>query len=91
MEMEKLLMFCIYDCKMELYLSPFTSINAAVAARIFETAVVTKGHDFNTHPDDYSLWQIGEFDQQTAGVETTAARNIVQAHHIINRLKNEEI
>jgi len=89
--MEKLQMFCIYDCKMELYLSPFTAINAAVAARQFETAVVTEGHDFNNHPDDYSLWQIGLFDQQTAGVETTASRNVVQAHHIINKYKNEEV
>lgn len=89
MAMEKLQMFCIYDCKMELYLSPFTAINAAVAAREFETAVMTPNHNFNQHPDDYSLWEIGEFDQQSAAVGSAVLRNVVQAHHIMARNLNQ--
>jgi len=91
MEMEKLQLFAVLDNKMELYLAPITARNIAVAVRIFETAVLSQGHDFNTHPDDYSLWLIGEFDQSSGEVKSLPAKTVVQGHQIINKHKNEEI
>ncbi len=90
MEMEKLQLFAVLDCKMELYLQPITARNIAVAVRIFETAVLTPGHDFNQHADDYSLWLIGEFDQVSAELKGQAAKVVVQGNHIMNKYKNEE-
>ncbi len=86
--MQRLDLFCVYDCKMELYLSPFTAMNTAVAVRVFATAVLQEGHDFNSHADDYSMWQIGEFDQETGGVKAIALKNVVQGHHILNKQRN---
>lgn len=91
MEMEKLQLFAVLDAKMELYLAPITARNAAVAARIFETAVLQEGHDFNVHADDYSLWLVGEFDPGTGEVSALGLKSIVQGHHIINKHANQEV
>ncbi len=90
MEMEKLQLFAVLDCKMELYLQPITARNIGVAVRIFETAVLTPGHDFNQHADDYSLWLIGEFDQVTGELVATPVKVVVQASSIRNKYNNEE-
>jgi len=91
MEMEKLQLFAVLDCKMELYLSPITARNTAVAVRIFETAVLTDGHDFNTHADDYSLWAIGSFDPGSGQLEPSPSKLVMQAHQIRNKFQNEGI
>ena len=83
-------LFCVLDSKMEMYIAPYSALNRAVAIRIFETAVRQEGHDFNIHADDYSLWLVGEFDPGTAQVTALPLENMVNAHHIINKMRNEQ-
>lgn len=88
--MQDLLLFCIYDSKAEMYLPPWSAMNRAVAHRIFETAVLQEGHDFNVHADDYSLWEVGSFNPEKAELKPHTLTNIVNAHHILNRFNNKE-
>lgn len=83
--------FAILDEKAEMHLPTFTARNRAVAHRMFETAVLQDGHDFNKHPEDYSLWETGTFNQDT-GVNTDISphSNVVNAHHIIMKLRNSQ-
>lgn len=61
--------FTVYDSKAEAYMRPFVQTSAGVALRDFETAINTKGSPFNLYPGDYTLFEIGTFDEQTADIE----------------------
>lgn len=61
----KISMFAIYDDKAEAFIQPFFSPNQAVAKRQFSTAINTVDHAFNANAADYTLFELGEFDQST--------------------------
>lgn len=60
----KKLIFSIYDVKGKFYSTPFYVINKPTAVRTFTDAV----HDEQTlickHPEDYSLYYLGEFEDE---------------------------
>lgn len=66
--MEKLI-FCVYDSAAECYMDPFVAPTVHFAIRGFREAVNKKGHQFNTFPEDYTLFQIGSYNAE-AGVIT---------------------
>lgn len=59
--------YTVFDSKAELFLPPFYEQSAGTAIRSFETAVNTPDHQFNKYPSDYTLFELGEYDQHTAG------------------------
>lgn len=61
--MEKLA-FCVYDSAAGLYLEPFFAPSIEFAIRGFRQAVNREDHQFNSFPEDYTLFHIGEFDQK---------------------------
>jgi len=61
-------MFTIHDSKANAYLQPWFLTQAAMAQRAFMDCVNDKEHNFGRHPEDYTLFNIGEFDDQTAEV-----------------------
>lgn len=60
------LKFTIYDTKAEAYLPPFILPTRAMAIRIFTDCCNDDGHAFGKHPHDYTLFQCGTFDDNTA-------------------------
>jgi len=58
--------YTIHDNKAAAYLTPFFLHNKNMAIRSFSDATNSPEHAFNKHPEDYSLWEIGEFDDITA-------------------------
>lgn len=58
--------FSIHDSKAEAYLAPFFEATAGTAVRRFETAINDETSPFNKYPGDYTLFEIGEWDEQTA-------------------------
>lgn len=88
--MEKQLLFCVYDSKVEGYLPPFTAMNRAVAIRMFTTAVLQEGSDFNNHADDYSLFEIGHYEPSSGELVSIQPKSVVAAHHIMNKHKNQQ-
>lgn len=62
--MTRLTIFTIFDSKAQAYLQPFFSANAETAQREFTTAVNGEGQ-FNKFAEDYSMFQLGTFDQES--------------------------
>lgn len=62
-------MFTIYDQKAEAYLPPFFMPTAGMATRTFADCVNQEDHRFNAHPSDYTLFEIGTFDDSTGTIE----------------------
>lgn len=61
--------FTIYDSKAEAFISPFYERSTGLAIRAFEDACNTPEHQFNKYPEDYTLFELGEFNELTAGFE----------------------
>jgi len=58
--------FTVYDAKAEAYLPPFILPKISMAKRTFSDCVNSNDHQFGAHPEDYTLFTIGTFDDETA-------------------------
>lgn len=65
--------FSIFDSKAEAFLPPFFSPTAAVALRNFEGAANDQDHAFHRHSADYTLFELGEFDDASGSITTHKA------------------
>jgi len=61
--------YSINDNKAQAYLPPFFLHNKNIAIRHFADCVKDKNHQFAKNPEDYSLWEIGEFDDNTGEIK----------------------
>ncbi len=55
--------FSVFDCKANAFLQPFFSPTTATALRSFERSVQDESSDFHRYAGDYSLFEIGEWNQ----------------------------
>lgn len=58
--------YTVYDQKAESFLPPFFVPTRGLAVRAFEDCVNSKDHQFGKHPQDYTLFYLGTFDQDNA-------------------------
>lgn len=58
--------FSVFDSAAQAYLPPFYSKTTGLALRSFETAANNAEHDFHNHAGDYTLFELGSFDESTA-------------------------
>lgn len=59
----KLVVFSVYDSKAEAFLQPFFSQSRGTGLRSFSDAAQDENHGFSRHAADYTLFELGEFDQ----------------------------
>ncbi len=64
-------MFSIFDSQAQAYLPPFFLPESAVAVRIFGDCVNSDDHQFGKHPGDYTLFELGSFDDSVCVVSCT--------------------
>lgn len=57
--------FSVRDVKAEAFLQPFFSPSVGSAMRAFSDAVNDKACPFNKHPEDYQLYELGEYDDRS--------------------------
>ncbi len=61
--------FSVYDSAAEAYLLPFTLPTKGLAIRGFGEAVNNPKHDFSKYAEQYTLFELGTFDDATATFE----------------------
>lgn len=59
------MLFTVFDSKAERFLEPFAANTVEEAIRQFRYLVNKPDHQFNLFPEDYTLFKIGEFDQES--------------------------
>lgn len=79
----KINQYAIYDNKLKAFGAPFFQANNAVALREFENAVKAHDSKFGQHPEDYSLFLIGEFDDHTGVVKPLDHTNLGMAAQFV--------
>lgn len=77
-----MLAFSIYDRKPKRYSLPFFQVTIEAASREFKNLVNDPQSSLNKNPEDYTLFQIGEFDE-TEGTLTSSTIAIVDASEVI--------
>lgn len=60
--------FTVYDSKTQAYLPPFFTRSTGEALRMFETAANNQDHQFCQYSSDYTLFEIGSYDDLTAQI-----------------------
>ena len=65
----KLQIFAVFDVKAEVYSSPSFLPNRGLALRSLSDIVADPSTGISQHPEDYSLYKLGEFDN-VSGVIT---------------------
>lgn len=57
--------FSIHDSKAGAYLPPFILPRVEMAQRTFGDCINSADHQFGAHPEDYTLFELGHFDDDT--------------------------
>lgn len=60
--------FSVYDSKAEAFNTPMFVPSKGQAIRAFSDQVNETGSELNKHPEDYTLFCIGEFDSDTGTI-----------------------
>ena len=60
--------YTIYDVKAEAYLTPFFLQNEAILKRTIMDTLSDDNHMFGKHPEDYIMYYVGEYDDQTGQI-----------------------
>lgn len=84
----KLKVFSVYDSKAEAFMQPFFVSTVGMAARMFEEACLDEKHNFHRHAGDYTLFEIGEFDDSTGRVDCLPTpRSLGMALEVVSRVQ----
>lgn len=77
--------YSIHDSKADAFLQPFFAANEKVALRYVETAVNTTDHEFRRHTEDYSLYHVGEFHEETGEIGSFTPRCVTLLIHLLDK------
>lgn len=80
-------LYSVYDSKVSDYSMPFYDIKDAGAIRKFADAVKDGSNPNNlwhNHPEDYSLWVVGEFETSNGEVIPVRPVNLINASAIMS-------
>lgn len=69
--------YSVHDVKAEAYLRPFFVPSHGLAIRSFENEVRNPDSPMHTNPEDYTLFQLGEFDDDTGSIKELPAPKCV--------------
>lgn len=79
--------YTIFDTKLEIFYSPFVMRTDEAAIRAFADIVNRGESDISNHPEDFTLFQIGDWDKETAKI------TMLEAMHSLTNgmyLKNKD-
>lgn len=60
----------LYDMKVRVFMRPFTVAHVSMAQEALASAVNDPEHPCSAHPEDYTLFHIGTFDDDTGRIDS---------------------
>lgn len=61
--------YSVYDSKAEAFKPPFVAVSRGVAVRMIRAAAMDEATELHKFGADFTLFEIGEFDERTGRVE----------------------
>lgn len=83
--------FTIRDSAAEAYMRPFFAQSPGAAIRSFSDLVNDPEHPIGQHPEDYTLFQIGEFEELSGVLEVYEPRSLGNGIQYVKREHGEQI
>ena len=77
--------FTIHDITAEIHTQPFFGVNDAVAIRSCANLVQNPGTTFYDNPEDFRLYHIGSFDDETCQFSQDEKRLVVRLSDLMIR------
>jgi len=84
----KLNIYTIYDTASGAYMRPFFGQSDGQAVRSFKDISTDADHEIGKHPEDYSLWRIGAFNDQTAKIDPEDKECLATALELVAAARN---
>ncbi len=84
-------MYSIFDTASGLYSRPFFTQSDGEAMRSFSDIAVDKEHPIGVHPEDYTLFRIGGFNDTTGLVNNEANESLCTALERVSAAKAVEV
>ncbi len=86
----KFRVFTVYDVKANAYLPPFVLPETGMAVRTFADAINDKDHAFGKHPGDYTLFDIGLFNDATGLLDGESPKSVHNGIELVARSGDED-
>lgn len=85
----QLKIFSIRDSKAEYFAPPFFQQNHALAERMFRTATNDPQSQVNKYPQDFDLYYLGTYDDQTGKIQVLdSPEHVIKAIHLVDTAQN---
>lgn len=84
-------MFSIFDSKAAAYGTPFFVPREAAAIRAFSDLANNKESSVGLHPEDYTLYHIGDFDDELATFKAVTPRPLVVGAALVKPSFNSSV
>lgn len=81
--------FTIFDSATQAYMIPFFDLHEGSARRQFGDLVNDPEHPFSKHPDDYTLYFIGIYNEDTGHVEAHDPKSLGNGIEYMNKDRME--
>lgn len=83
--MNKMVIVAIRDKKADAFHPPYVLQNLSLAIRGFGDAVLKGNTDLSTHPEDFNLYHVGNYDVITGKVEPVEPVSVCAGLDFINK------
>lgn len=85
--MPKMKLFASHDKKAEQFMQPFCAHHAGIAVRGFEDAILRSSTptDISNHPEDFDLYELGEFDGDTGRLTPLDAPQMILQGSLVTK------
>ncbi|WNK13731.1 MAG: nonstructural protein [Microvirus sp.] len=77
-----MILFTVYDAVADIYSVPYSAPNTQAGMRSFTDACLEPNSPFYKNPGDYSLYQVGKFDQDTGKIDAENPSHIMNASDV---------
>ena len=77
--------YAVFDSKSEAHTTPFFDHAQGRALRTFKDCCNDSEHQFGKHPEDYTLFNLGEYDDATGTITQDKITSIAQGHTLLEQ------
>ena len=74
--------FAVYDSKAQCYTPPYFQHQEAMAVRTFTDCCQDPEHTFGKHPEDYTLFDLGQYDDSTGTITQDKIVSLFNGLHL---------
>ena len=87
----RLNIYTIFDTAAAVYKRPFVAQADGEVLRVFKDMALNKDHEIGAHPEDYSLWRIGTFDDNTALVVAETKECLATGTELVAQARSVDV